>query len=222
MTFTKDIQNIYKQHQNTDEAYKMEEYMRYHFHFLGIKAKMRKDLIKPLIASQKIELQEHIRRITDELFDLKHREYHYTAIDLYAKFLKKKYRENDIDQITFLLTTHSWWDSVDAIAKHILGNYLLQFPAQQPKVIKFYSDSQNMWLNRSAIIFQLGYKEKTNREVLFRECKKHADSEEFFIQKAIGWALREYGKVHPKAVLDFVAKTSLQPLSKHEAIRRLM
>jgi len=79
-----------------------------------------------------------------------------------------------------------------------------------------------MWLNRSAIIFQLGYKKNTNYELLFSECVKHSQSKEFFIQKAIGWALREYGSVNPGLVLNFVNNTDLKPLSRKEAIRKLI
>jgi len=79
-----------------------------------------------------------------------------------------------------------------------------------------------MWLNRVAILCQLGYKQNTNSELLFALCDQHRDSNEFFIQKAIGWALREYGKVNPSAVLTFVDNIDLKPLSKREAIRRLV
>ncbi|PWA06313.1 DNA alkylation repair protein [Flavobacterium laiguense] len=78
-----------------------------------------------------------------------------------------------------------------------------------------------MWLNRSAILFQLSYKDRTNFDVLKLVCEKHKMSTEFFIQKAIGWALREYAKTNPKAVRSFVAQTVLMPLSKKEALKNL-
>ncbi len=78
-----------------------------------------------------------------------------------------------------------------------------------------------MWLNRSAILFQLSYKQKTNAEFLFRECIKHAHSKEFFIQKAIGWALREYGRFYPNEVKEFVHQTNLKPLSTKEALKNI-
>ncbi len=78
-----------------------------------------------------------------------------------------------------------------------------------------------MWLNRSAILFQLGYKKDTDASVLFDECFKHRHSKEFFIQKAIGWALREYGKVNPDSVRKFVGSAELKPLSTREALKNL-
>jgi 3-methyladenine DNA glycosylase AlkD len=120
------------------------------------------------------------------------------------------------------LITNSWWDSVDTISKYLLGQYLIEFPNETEKAIERFSNSENKWLNRSAILFQLGYKKNTNYELLFSECVKHSQSKEFFIQKAIGWALREYGSVNPGLVLNFVNNTDLKPLSRKEAIRKLI
>lgn len=78
-----------------------------------------------------------------------------------------------------------------------------------------------MWLNRSVILFQLGYKEKTNFEILKEICLQHQNSTEFFIQKAIGWSLREYVKTNSEAVKNFVAVNNLKPLSKKEALKNL-
>jgi 3-methyladenine DNA glycosylase AlkD len=79
-----------------------------------------------------------------------------------------------------------------------------------------------MWLNRSAILFQLGYKQKTNFEILKSECEKHKYSNEFFIQKAIGWALREFAKTNPLVVKTYVNNTNLKTLSKKEALKNIV
>jgi 3-methyladenine DNA glycosylase AlkD len=92
---------------------------------------------------------------------------------------------------------------------------------ETPKVIERFSNADNMWLNRSALLFQLGYKAKTNFELLQSECEKHKKSNAFFIQKAIGWALREYAKTNPEAVKKFVTNTDLKPLSKKEALKNI-
>jgi 3-methyladenine DNA glycosylase AlkD len=89
------------------------------------------------------------------------------------------------------------------------------------KVVERFSNSENMWLNRSAILFQLSYKDKTNFEILKSECEKHKDSNEFFIQKAIGWALRDYSRFNPNGVETYVNSTNLKPLSRREALRLL-
>jgi 3-methyladenine DNA glycosylase AlkD len=103
-----------------------------------------------------------------------------------------------------------------------LGNYLLQFPDETYPVIERFSGSENMWLNRSAIIFQLSYKEKTDFNLLKSECEKHKTSKEFFIQKAIGWALRDYSRFNPNGVHNYVNSTNLKPLSQREALRLIL
>jgi 3-methyladenine DNA glycosylase AlkD len=89
------------------------------------------------------------------------------------KNLKNNYIKVDIILIEKLIITNSWWDSVDVTAKFILGDYLLEFPSETGAVISRFSNSKNMWLNRSVILFQLGYKEKTNFDLLKSICEKH-------------------------------------------------
>jgi 3-methyladenine DNA glycosylase AlkD len=97
----------------------------------------------------------------------------------------------------------------------------LIYPNKTQEIISDFSLSDNMWLNRSAILHQLGYKGKTNSSILFDLCLKHSKSKEFFIQKAIGWALREYAKVEPEPVLAFVKSHQLSSLSQREALKHL-
>ncbi|GAA4271431.1 DNA alkylation repair protein [Aquimarina gracilis] len=222
MKFVATLIKQFERKANAEEARAMEAYMKDLFSFYGIKAPMRKALLKEVINEFKEELRpENVIKIANALYQNLHRELHYCAIELVDRFLKKKYRKEDIKFIEKLITTNSWWDSVDIIAKHILGNYLLQYPDQISTVITSFSSSKNMWLNRSAILFQLGYKENTDSKLLFKLCDQHKSSDEFFIQKAIGWALREYSKVHPEAIKEFVSKTDLKPLSRKEALKRI-
>lgn len=137
------------------------------------------------------------------------------------KNLKNNYQTEDIQLIETLITTNSWWDSVDVIAKFILGGYLQQFPLETDNIISRFSNSENMWLNRNAILFQLGYKEKTNFDLLKLVCEKHKTSTEFFIQKAIDWGLREHAKTNPEAVKNFVSITDLKKLSEKEALKNI-
>ena len=195
--------------------------MKNHFSFFGLKTDERRAVFKDILKQNKEEIETNSRVIAAELYLKKEREFHYCAIEILIQILKNKYKKKDIHLIEKLLVTNSWWDSVDTISKYILGQYLLEFPNETFTVIGRFSNSKNMWLNRSAILFQLGYKQKTNSYILFSECIKHAQSNEFFIQKAIGWALREYGKTNLEAVKTFVAQTQLKPLSKKEALKNL-
>ncbi|MEO1030451.1 MAG: DNA alkylation repair protein [Bacteroidota bacterium] len=221
MAFVNQLRTQLEAHRNQDNALQMQAYMKDLFPFLGIKAPQRKALLKQIVNSEKEELNENCRPIVTALYELEGREFHYCAIELVYKFLNKKYIEADFDYISDLITTKPHWDTVDFIAKHILGNYILQYWDKRHGYVSQLSGSEHMWLNRSAILFQLGYKTKTDIEILFKVCKTHADSDEFFIQKAIGWALREYAKTDPKAVIDFTNQVQLRPLSKREALKRL-
>ena len=219
MTRQLDLEIAFKEFADEANRIPMESYMKNKFQFFGIKSVKRKQLINEVINFNKTEVTGNIRDIVLELYNLPQREFHYCAMELMARLLKNKYQIKDIELIENLLTNHSHWDSVDFIAKHILGNYLLHYPEQTNKTISYFSSSKNIWLNRSAILFQLGYKDKTNANVLFTECKKHSKSKEFFIQKAIGWALREYAKTKPNEVKEFVNLNNLTPLSRKEALK---
>ncbi len=222
MKFVSTLIKKFESQANAEEARAMEAYMQDLFSFYGVKAPARKVILKETINEFKNDLtNDNVIKIANTLYQNLHRELHYCAVELVDRFLKKKYNKNNINFIEKLITTNSWWDSVDFIAKHILGNYLLQYPDQITPVIAAFSSSKNMWLNRSAILFQLGYKEKTDSKLLFKLCREHKSSDEFFIKKAIGWALREYSKVNPERIKEFVLKTDLKSLSRKEALKRI-
>ena len=219
--FIKDLTNLYSKHANAENATHMKNYMRGQFEFYGIKTKERRTLLKQAIASNEEEVVTNVRELTFQLYKLPQREFHLTANEIFDKQLRKKYLKDDIVLIERLITENSWWDTVDFIAKWVLGNYLTIYPDMVETTITRFSNVDNIWLNRSTIIFQLGYKHNTNEELLFKQCMAYKESNEFFIQKAIGWALREYGKTSPQSVLNFVNSTSLKPLSHREAIRNI-
>ncbi|WP_026724996.1 DNA alkylation repair protein [Flavobacterium sasangense] len=221
MKFCSDLEADFRKASNSELAIPMENYMKNNFTYFGIKTEKRRAIFKSNYEQNKSEVKSNFRAIAWELFQMKEREFHQTAIDLLLKEFKKKYVLEDIQLIEKLIITNFWWDSVDTIAKYILGGYLLQFPSETLNVVERFSNSENMWLNRSAILFQLSYKEKTNFEILKSECEKHKDSNEFFIQKAIGWALRDYSRFNPKGVEAYVNSTNLKPLSRREALRLL-
>ena len=219
--FSNELSDLYMQHASAENAAAMEKYMKNLFPFHGLKTDLRRTLHKKAVEDNKAEVNESAKAIAIELFQKPEREYHYSAIEILIKELKNKFIAEDIELIEQLLTTNSWWDSVDTISKYLLGVYLQQFPETTEKVIHKFSASENMWLNRAAILFQLGYKSGTDKNILFRECLKHRTSNEFFLQKAIGWALREYAKTDAVAVRLFVADAGLKPLSVREALKNI-
>ena len=221
MNFILALENAFEVNQNPENAFAMAKYMKNNFPFFGIKTEERRRIFKEIWKENKEEVSANARGIALDLYSKPEREFQYCAIEILIKELKRNYKKHDIQLIEKLIIKNSWWDSVDTIAKYILGEYLLEFPLETKKVIERFSNSENMWLNRSAILFQLGYKQKTNSAFLFSECLKQADSKEFFIQKAIGWALREYAKSHPEAVKEFVKTSNLKPLSTKEALKNM-
>jgi 3-methyladenine DNA glycosylase AlkD len=221
MRFIESLETAFLENGNPENAVAMAKYMRNHFSFFGIKTDERRRIFKTIWKENAKEVTQNAREIALQLFAKQQRELQYCSIEILTKQLKGNYKKEDIHLIEKLITTNSWWDSVDTIAKFILGDYLLEYPLETKKVIERFSNSNNMWLNRSAILFQLGYKAKTNFDLLQSECEKHKNSNEFFIQKAIGWALREYAKTNPEAVKNFVTNTDLKPLSKKEALKNI-
>jgi 3-methyladenine DNA glycosylase AlkD len=221
MSFAQELTTLFEANRSLENALPMQAYMKHLFPFLGIKSPLRKTLLREAINSHKDELKANVSDITRALYHKKEREYHYVAMDIYARFKKRHYVAKDLDDIEYLITSHSHWDTVDFIAKHILGQFLMECSELRDKTIQRFSESDNMWLNRSAILFQLGYKEKTDFQLLQRLCLAHKTSNAFFIRKAIGWALREYAKVDIAAVEQFVTNTDLKPLSKKEALKHL-
>ncbi len=222
MNFTKDLITQLKTAANAAQALDMEIYMRNRYAFFGVKAPERKAILKEVTNTYKHQLDRlTLIQIVKELYKQPQRELHYCAVELTTRFLKKKFLKEDSAFIQHLITTHSWWDTVDMVAKHHLGGYLKLYSEETTHIIQSFSDADHLWLNRSAILFQLDYKQETNADLLFQLCLQHKDTGEFFINKAIGWALREYGKTNPEAVIAFVSTHCLSPLSEQEALRKI-
>ena len=221
MAFINQLETTFQTHENKENSLAMAKYMKNHFDFYGIKTTERRLLFKEIWNANKNEIKNDVQNIATSLYTKKQRELHYCAIEIVIRECKGNYKKSDIHFIEKLLTTNSWWDSVDTISKYILGQYLLEFPDAVDDTIEKFSNSDNLWLNRSVILFQLGFKEKTDFDLLKAICLQHENSTEFFIQKAIGWSLREYAKTNPHQVIDFVTHSNLKPLSKKEAVKNL-
>jgi len=205
---------------NKIEAEPMKNYMKGHFPFLGIKSPLRKELEKQFFNETGILKEPFNRELVAELWGKNEREYQYTAL-VYLEKMMNKLKKDDLPFMEWLITTKSWWDTVDAIAPKPVGKIAEKFPEVVGEMIDGWAVHDNMWLRRAAILFQLKYKQKTNEERLYHYIQQNAESKEFFIQKAIGWALREYSKSNPASVKQFIASQSLAPLSIREGSKYL-
>lgn len=200
----------------------MNAYMKNKFVFFGIKAPVRKALADAWIKSLPATLSPTERKeIVWELYNQEQREFHYVAIDWMNAWKKEMIEKDDSDFLKLLITTHSWWDSVDAIASNYLGKYIQKFPIEGAELIEEWRHSDNMWLRRSCLIHQLKYGNNTDFTLLMDLINQFKNDKEFFIQKAIGWSLRQYSKFQPEAVRDFLHDSDLKGLARKEAEKYL-
>jgi 3-methyladenine DNA glycosylase AlkD len=214
------LKNSFEKNANPLSASKMSAYMKNKFCYYGIKAPLRNELIKEWLLETK-NSNVNFWGLIHHLWNLDQREYQYVAIELLKKKKADFFSFSDIHEIEGLITSKSWWDTVDLIAADTLGKYLIKFPDQKIKIISDFSERDNLWLNRSTLIFQLKYKDKLDFELLKSLVIHHYPNKDFFIQKAIGWSLRQYAKTAPNEVLNFVIQTNLDGLAKREALKKL-
>ena len=214
------LKTLLEEHANPFQATPMKKYMRDQFEYLGIKTPQRVALLKEFYARQGLPEAKELSPILRDLWSLPQREYQYTAVGLLER-LSNKLPPNFIDTIEYLIVTKSWWDTVDSIAGTTVGAHFKRYPAIRKKYLAKWHKSKNMWLRRTTILFQLNYKDETNFDLLCRIIRENLGSSEFFINKAIGWALRQYARTDPNAVKKFVKETELHPLSRREAMKHL-
>jgi len=212
------IKTLYA-HRDGDKAYYMAKYMKDQFPFLGIPKPDRVRLSRAFSKNAKKEKTIDWELVA-RLWDLPEREFQYVALD-YLQALKNYLLSEDIDRLQLLITTKSWWDTVDLLASNIVGPLCLRNEELIHSHILRWAESENIWLARSAILFQLKFKDKTDPELLEHIILKNSNSKEFFINKAIGWVLREYSKTNREWVRDFVNQHPLSRLSLREASKYL-
>jgi 3-methyladenine DNA glycosylase AlkD len=215
-----DLKNQFEQHENVKLAESMSAYMKNKFPFLGIQKPIRSELESSWVRECKLLNFDELKSLVLALWQLPEREYQYTALVLMRS--AKIWKHNQaLELLEYLIVTKSWWDTVDALAAQMLGPYFLKYPEQLYLTIPNWKKSENLWLNRCTLIFQLKHKDKTDVELLFGLIRHFAPEKEFFIKKAIGWALRELSYRNPELVMDFCNREPLQNLSKSEALKAL-
>jgi 3-methyladenine DNA glycosylase AlkD len=192
--------------------------MRDQFDFLGIPTPKANAITARFLKQYGVPDQAQLDDVVSGLWQLPQREYQYFAIYLLVKSVKQAPQER-LQGAEQLIVTKSWWDTVDVLASNVVGALLAKYPdLVGPYTIKWIQ-SENIWLKRTAILFQLKYKQRTDVELLSAMIKECAASKEFFLQKAIGWALREYSKTNPQFVSSFVEGHQLASLSRREALK---
>ncbi len=199
----------------------MAKYMRDQFPFLGIGTRPRRALQRTVFAGRRPDHDELLATAT-ALWERPEREYQYAACDLLVRNAAQL-TAVDLPFVERLITTKSWWDTVDVLAISVVGPVVLADRSSGDPTIDEWIASDDLWLARTAILHQNKWKTATDEPRLFAMCLARADERDFFIRKAIGWALREYSKTAPDAVRAFVAahEAELSGLTRREALKRL-
>jgi 3-methyladenine DNA glycosylase AlkD len=214
------LQTLFEQNADPAQAAPMKKYMRDQFEYLGIKTPKNAALQKEFFEAHGFPPLSELEVVLRDLWSLPQREFQYVAVGLLSQF-NKQIPAKFIKTIEFMLITKSWWDTVDSIASGTVGVQFQRFPDVREKVLPKWRTSDNFWLRRTAILFQLNYKKETDFDLLCEIIRENLDSKEFFINKAIGWSLRQYARIDPQAVKSFVKSTPLHPLSQREALKHM-
>jgi 3-methyladenine DNA glycosylase AlkD len=214
------LKTTFEQNADPIQAAPMKKYMRDQFEYLGIKTPKNAALQKEFFAEHGFPSLSDLDSVLRDLWSLPQREFQYVAVGLLGRF-NKQIPAKFIKTIEYLLVTKSWWDTVDSIAGGTVGVHFQRFPEVREKYLAKWRSSNNFWLRRTTILFQLNYKQETNFDLLCDIIRENLNSKEFFINKAIGWSLRQYARIDSKAVKRFVKSTPLHPLSRREAMKHL-
>jgi 3-methyladenine DNA glycosylase AlkD len=210
------------QFKDSHRATAMKQYMRNQFEFLGVASVPRKELFTNWKKSLPNNLTSNQRwELIYEIWEREEREYHYIAMDWLNSWKITEIQESDHKNLKFLISNKSWWDTIDLLSSNVLGKYGQKFPEKMLEVIEDWSGEDSFWLHRATIIFQLRYKSKTDLRTLSHQIIRFQGNKEFFIQKAIGWSLREYAKTDSNWVVNFVEENGITGLAKREALKHV-
>lgn len=214
------VQRALQERADPRKAVKMAAYMKTSMPFYGVQTPQRAEILREAGKRFSVATHQDYQRAVLGLWTLKHREEKYLALGL-ARLWPEFIVPESLTLYRRLIQDGAWWDFVDETAAHLVGRVLLDHREQIAPIIDKWIEARDMWVRRAAIICQLSHKDKTDHVRLFRYCVACSAEKEFFIRKAIGWALRQYSYSAPRRVRDFLAKNRdrLSPLTYREASR---
>ncbi|MGH3714431.1 MAG: DNA alkylation repair protein [Micromonosporaceae bacterium] len=214
------LRQVYGAARDPAKAAAMAGYMKGRFDFLGIPTPQRRALSREVLAAGKPGVAE-LPGIALACWELPEREYQYFATDLLVRYAARL-PADFVATAEQLITTKSWWDTVDLLATRVVGSLVTRHPELR-RTMDDWSRHENLWLVRTAILYQLHAGARTDTVRLFGYCAAQAGHRDFFVRKAIGWALRQYARTDPDGVRRFVSvhREELSPLSVREAMKHL-
>ncbi|WP_282700105.1 DNA alkylation repair protein [Streptomyces sp. CC219B] len=199
----------------------MRAYMKDVAPFLGLTTPVRRQLSRTVLEGTPRPDEADCTAIALRCWALPEREYQYFAVD-YLRRHARVCSSGFLPVTRYLVATVPWWDTVDLLAAHVVGALVAADPELTADMDAWIGDD-NLWVARTALLHQLRYKDRTDTERLFAYCVRQSGHPDFFIRKAIGWALREYAKTDPEAVRSFLARETgrFAPLSVREALKNI-
>ena len=209
----------FEENRNELLAESMSKYMQDKFKFLGIRGATRTEIYKKYFPDAR-KTKTVDWDFVESCWNKEEREFQYVVV-YYLKAMQKFLKREDISRLKYLIVTKSWWDTVDLLAK-VVGSLVIRIEGYDQIMLEWSKDS-NIWLKRVAILYQLSLKEKVDKQVLDKILVNNLGDSEFFINKAIGWALRDYSKFNPEWVREFLEKNKndMVNLSLREASKYL-
>ena len=216
----KSIEKEFIKYSNPLIAKKQEKYMRNNFKFFGLPANQRRKIQNPFIKNILDFDEKKFNEFIIILWNKEQRDFQYFSQEL-VYLNNYNFKCKDKNLFEYMIINKSWWDTIDFVSPKILGKYFEIYPEEIEKTIQKWLNSNNIWLQRSCLLFQLKYKNKLNKFLLKKIINSLSNSNEFFINKAIGWILREYGKTNKNWVINFIKETELNKLSVREGLKYL-
>ena len=210
-----DLITDFEENRNELLAESMSKYMQDKFRFLGVRGTTRTEIYKKYFPdARKTKIIDW--DFVESCWNKEEREFQYVVV-YYLKAMQKFLKREDISRLKYLIVTKSWWDTVDLLAK-VIGSLVIRIEGYDQIMLE-WSKGSNIWLKRVAILYQLSLKEKVDKQILERILVDNLGDNEFFINKAIGWALRNYSKYNPEWVREFIKKNkdNMASLSIREA-----
>ena len=200
-------------------AESMSKYMQDKFRFLGVRGATRTEIYKKYFPEAR-KTKTIDWNFVESCWNIEEREFQYVVV-YYLKAMQKFLKREDISRLKYLIVTKSWWDTIDLLAK-VVGSLIIRIEGYDQIMLEWSKDS-NIWLRRVAILYQLSLKDKVDKQVLDKILVNNLGDSEFFINKAIGWSLRDYSKVNPEWVRKFIEKngSEMANLSLRESSKYL-
>lgn len=216
------LERIFTNARNPQRIPTVEAYMKNRFVFFGMEATLRRQIQQPWLEQlNTLSSPKERWELLRILWEKEEREFQYTAIDWLNSWPKKWMSETDADELKWLISQRSWWDSVDALASNYLGKWALLFPEKAREAFEEWRYETSFWLQRSCLIYQLKYKNLVDLDYLEALIVQLLPQKEFFIQKAIGWSLRQLSKYRPEEVRRILQSHPIKGLAYREASKYL-